>query len=81
MVEQNKPRIQIMETDYNTVLSAVQWLALRYHHKQGYLSQADITEALEMEREQQYACANFWSSNYLENAAFDTFYKQTYNKQ
>jgi len=33
-------------------LTAVQWLALRYHHRQGYLSQEDIAEAKEMEKEQ-----------------------------
>ena len=33
-------------------LTAVQWLALRYHHRQGYLSQDDIAEAKEMEKEQ-----------------------------
>ena len=32
--------------------TAVQWLALRYHHKQGYLSQDDIAEAKAMEKEQ-----------------------------
>jgi hypothetical protein len=29
----------------------VEWLALRYHHRQGYLSQDDIAEAKEMEKE------------------------------
>jgi hypothetical protein len=29
----------------------VEWLALRYHHRQGYLSQNDIAEAKEMEKE------------------------------
>jgi hypothetical protein len=33
-------------------LTAVQWLALRYHHRQGYLSQDDIAEAKAMEKEQ-----------------------------
>ena len=28
----------------------VEWLALRYHHRQGYLSQDDIAEAKEMEK-------------------------------
>ena len=32
--------------------SAVQWLALRYHHRQGYLSQEDLQQAKEMEKEQ-----------------------------
>jgi uncharacterized protein YgiM (DUF1202 family) len=33
-------------------LTAVGWLALRYHHRQGYLSQEDIAEAKSMEKEQ-----------------------------
>jgi hypothetical protein len=32
--------------------TAVEWLSLRYHHRQGYLSQEDINEAREMEKEQ-----------------------------
>jgi len=31
-----------------------EWLALRYHHRQGYLSQDDIAEAKVMEKEQMY---------------------------
>ena len=31
---------------------AVQWLAIRYHHRQGYLSLEDIEKAKEMEKEQ-----------------------------
>jgi hypothetical protein len=30
----------------------VQWLAIRYHDRQGYLSQDDIAEAKAMEKEQ-----------------------------
>jgi len=29
----------------------VEWLAIRYHHRQGYLSQNDIAEAKEMEKQ------------------------------
>ncbi len=32
--------------------TAVEWLALRYHHRQGYLSQEDIEQAKQMEKEQ-----------------------------
>jgi hypothetical protein len=35
-----------------TTQTAVEWLALRYHHRQGYLSQDDIAEAKAMEKEQ-----------------------------
>ena len=34
-----------------TTQTAVQWLALRYHHRQGYLSQEDIEQAKAMEKE------------------------------
>jgi hypothetical protein len=32
--------------------TAIEWLTLRYHHRQGYLSQDDIAEAKAMEKEQ-----------------------------
>ena len=32
--------------------TAVEWLALRYHHRHGYLSQEDIEQAKQMEKEQ-----------------------------
>ena len=32
--------------------TAIEWLALRYHHRQGYLSLEDIAKAKEMEKEQ-----------------------------
>jgi len=32
--------------------TATQWLALRYHHRQGYLSQEDIAEANKMFEQQ-----------------------------
>ena len=35
-----------------TTQTPVQWLALRYHHRQGYLSQEDIEQAKAMEKEQ-----------------------------
>ena len=36
----------------NKMVTAVEWLALRYHHRQGYLSLEDIAKAKEMEKEQ-----------------------------
>ena len=33
-------------------LTAIQWLAIRYHHRQGYLSQNDIEQSKAMEKEQ-----------------------------
>ena len=38
--------------DSKKTMSAVAWLALRYHHREGYLKQEDIAEAKEMEKEQ-----------------------------
>jgi len=32
--------------------TAVEWLALRYHHRKGYLSLEDIAKAKAMEKEQ-----------------------------
>lgn len=32
--------------------TAVQWMALRYHHRQGYLKQEDIEEAKQIEEQQ-----------------------------
>jgi hypothetical protein len=32
--------------------TAIEWLTLRYHQRQGYLSQDDIAEAKAMEKEQ-----------------------------
>ena len=43
---QKQTDISKMET------TAVEWLALRYHHRQGYLTQEDIEQAKQMEKEQ-----------------------------
>ena len=43
---QKQTDISKMET------TAVEWLALRYHHRQGYLTQEDIEQAKAMEKEQ-----------------------------
>lgn len=32
-------------------ITPVEWLALRYHHRQGYLSQDDIAQSKQMEKE------------------------------
>jgi len=51
--------------------TAVEWLALRYHHRQGYLSLEDIAKAKQMEKEQ------------INKACFEGYYKDaekyTYN--
>jgi HEPN domain-containing protein len=44
--------------------TAVEWLALRYHHRQGYLSLEDIAKAKAMEKEQIInAYVECWKSN------------------
>jgi len=62
-------------------MTAVQWLALRYHHRQGYLSQDDIAEAKAMEKEQIESafCAGSWHSIGKEINS-EQYYKETYNK-
>jgi hypothetical protein len=63
-------------------LTAVQWLALRYHHRQGYLSQEDIAEAKEMEKEQ---LIETWKHGNLPTflgrvLTAEQYYNKTYNK-
>jgi hypothetical protein len=48
--------------------TAVEWLALRYHHRQGYLSQDDIAEAKQMEKEQIISAINNVSENNVKYA-------------
>jgi hypothetical protein len=69
-------------------LTAVQWLALRYHHRQGYLSQDDIAEAKTMEKEQiinahstQYKGGFNSDGNFFENKITgEQYYNENYNK-
>jgi hypothetical protein len=57
----------------------VEWLALRYHHRQGYLSQDDIAEAKEMEIEHLEDC---WiaAEQSEDSQTFFNYYNETYNK-
>ena len=60
----------------------VEWLALRYHHRQGYLSQDDIAEAKEMEKEQ---LIETWKHGNLPTflgrvLTAEQYYNQTYKK-
>jgi hypothetical protein len=66
-------------------LTAVQWLALRYHQRQGYLSQDDIAEAKAMMKEQMYQVwktSEEWSDGKLLDSkkSFEEYYNETYNK-
>jgi hypothetical protein len=62
----------------------VEWLALRYHHRQGYLSQDDIAEAKEMER--QHIIKAFddgycsGEDEQLTSEDIENYYKETYGK-
>jgi hypothetical protein len=65
--------------------TAVEWLALRYHHRQGYLSQDDIAEAKAMMKEQMYQVwktSEEWSDGKLLDSkkSFEEYYNETYNK-
>ena len=65
--------------------TAVEWLALRYHHRQGYLSQDDIAEAKAMEKEQIIDAANDVlaqqdSTYYGTPNLGEQYYNETYNK-
>jgi hypothetical protein len=63
----------------------VEWLALRYHHRQGYLSQDDIAEAKSMEKEQIEQAFIDGDGGYspdngnVERMAHD-YYNKTFNK-
>jgi hypothetical protein len=69
-------------------LTAVGWLALRYHQRQGYLSQDDIAEAKAMEKEQMIEFANEYadSGSFYCNGEFaieidaEQYYNETYKK-
>ena len=62
--------------------TAVEWLALRYHHRQGYLSQNDIAEAKAMEKEQ---LIETWKHGNLPTflgrvLTAEQYYNETYSK-
>lgn len=80
--EQKKLITEVMNADAKDGLykqTAVEWLALRYHHRQGYLSQEDIEQAKQMEREQ---IVNAYSSDRFPCSDDDAeqYYNETYNK-
>lgn len=58
-------------------LTAVQWLALRYHDRQGYLSQDDIAEAKAMEKEQ---IENAYEKGAEESWGAEQYYNEKYGK-
>jgi predicted esterase YcpF (UPF0227 family) len=60
----------------------VEWLALRYHHRQGYLSQDDIAEAKAMEKEQIMKAASviLWHNSSDSTKDAEQYYNETYNK-
>jgi hypothetical protein len=65
--------------------TAVEWLALRYHHRQGYLSQEDIEQAKQMEKEQiekayLNGCLRVTPYGYYNDSA-EQYFKKTYGKE
>lgn len=63
--------------------TAVQWLALRYHHRQGYLSQDDIAEARGIEKEQIKFAYNDGAENMVaeEYKAMEDYYNENYSNE
>ena len=55
----------------------VEWLALRYHHRQGYLSQDDIAEAKEMEK-QLVVAKNANTDPHTESSPYEIWQLETY---
>jgi hypothetical protein len=75
-------------TQQTQKFTAVEWLALRYHHRQGYLSQDDIAEAKAMEKQQMIEFAETMPTitgitqegrAYVQYDA-EQHYNETYNK-
>ena len=60
--------------------TAVEWLALRYHHRQGYLSQDDIAEAKAMEKEQILNACQHFADYPFDLDDVKQYYNETYNK-
>ena len=57
--------------------TAVEWLAIRYHQRQGYLSLEDIAKAKQMEKEQIIDAAT-WGA-LAENG--EKYYKEKYKNE
>ena len=62
--------------------TAVEWLALRYHHRQGYLSLEDIAKAKEIEKEQIISAAKtiIFNSTGPGDTAAEQYYNENYNE-
>ena len=67
-------------TQQTQKLTAVEWLALRYHHRQGYLSQDDIAEAKAMEEEQILNASRQFADYPFDENDIQQYYNETYNK-
>ena len=55
----------------------VEWLALRYHHRQGYLSQDDIAEAKKMEKEA-VSAKNAHTDPHTKSSPYELWQLETY---
>jgi hypothetical protein len=62
--------------------TAVEWLALRYHHRQGYLSQDDIAEAKAIEKQQIKFAYNDGAEDIVSGKykPMEDYFNETYNK-
>lgn len=70
----------VQQIDLKETMSAVAWLALRYHHRQGYLSQDDIEEAKSMEKLQIKKAYNDAAGDMIEHKyeGMDNYYNRNY---
>lgn len=53
--------------------TAVEWMAIRYHHRQGHLTLEDIAKAKEMEKDQ---IMNSWAAGEYPDA--ESYYREIY---
>ena len=60
-------------------MTAVEWLAIRYHHRQGYISLEDIAKAKEMEKEQMIDAFDMGCQD--EDRIGSEYYNETYNHE
>ena len=58
--------------------TAIEWLALRYHQRQGYLSLEDIAKAKEMEKKQIIEAYDHGEFNQGCNGDAKRYYIETY---
>ena len=62
-------------------MTAVQWLVMRYHQRQGVLKDEDIDKAKEVEKEQSKRDYYAGLEGYIvKDGGFESYYNEIYNK-